>query len=65
MTPEFLLEIACAFLAAGIIALSIGFAMAASRLDQAEEKLARLLAMRSEADILPDISKSGMQKILA
>jgi hypothetical protein len=46
MTPEFLLEIACAFLAAGIIALSIGFAMAAFRLNQAEEKLARLMAMR-------------------
>jgi hypothetical protein len=65
MTPEFLLGIACAFLAAGIIALSIGFAMAAYRQDRTEEKLARLLAMRSETDILPDKSKSGMQKTLA
>jgi len=44
--PQLLLELACMFCAAGISCLAIGWMMTVSRLDQAEEKIARLLAMR-------------------
>ena len=47
--PQLLVELACLLCAAGIACLAIGWAMTAYRLDQAEEKIARLLAAQVQS----------------